>query len=51
MCIRDSCEGVRQTPEEWLADWRAGAKADTPENNLLLHQALLLERDIHVRGA
>lgn len=45
------CESVRQTPEEWLAGWRAGDKADTPENNLVLHQALLLERDIHVRGA
>lgn len=35
---------LRQTPEEWLEAWRAGQKADTPENNLVLHQALLLER-------
>jgi hypothetical protein len=39
------CDEVKQTPEEWLAEWRAGQKADTPENNLLLHQALLLERE------
>lgn len=45
------CDTVSQTPEEWLADWRAGDKPDTPENNLLLHQALLLERDLRVRGA
>ncbi|MFT3773606.1 MAG: hypothetical protein QM820_50165 [Minicystis sp.] len=38
------CDVVKQTPEEWLAEWRAGQKADSPENNLLLHQALLLER-------
>jgi hypothetical protein len=39
------CDEVKQTPEEWLAEWRAGQKADTPANNLLLHQALLLERE------
>lgn len=39
------CDEVEQTPEEWLAEWRAGKKLDTPENNLLLHQALLLERE------
>ena len=39
------CDNVAQTPEEWLDGWRAGNKADTPENNLLLHQALLLERE------
>ena len=38
------CSELRQTPEEWLEAWRAGQKADTPENNLVLHQALLLER-------
>lgn len=38
------CFELRQTPEEWLEAWRAGLKADTPENNLVLHQALLLER-------
>lgn len=42
---RRFCDGAQQTPEEWLADWRAGQKADTPANNLLLHQALLLERE------
>src|SRR5262249_43308377 len=26
------CDEVKQTPEEWLAEWRAGQKADTPEN-------------------
>lgn len=41
---RRFCDVVEQTPEEWLADWRAGLKTDSPENNLLLHQALLLER-------
>ena len=35
---------LRQTPEEWLLAWREGQKADSPENNLILHQALLLER-------
>jgi hypothetical protein len=35
---------LRQTPEEWLLSWREGQKADSPENNLILHQALLLER-------
>ena len=35
---------LRQTPEEWLLSWREGHKADSPENNLILHQALLLER-------
>jgi hypothetical protein len=39
------CDTVAQTPEEWLDDWRAGLKEDSPENNLLLHQALLLERE------
>jgi len=39
------CDTVAQTPEEWLAAWRAGQTADTPESNLLLHQALLLERE------
>jgi hypothetical protein len=39
------CDEVKQTPEEWLTEWRAGQKADTPANNLLLHQALLLERE------
>lgn len=39
------CDAVTQTPEEWLDAWRAGQVADTPENNLLLHQALLLERE------
>lgn len=38
------CDLVAQTPEEWLSDWRAGKKADSPENNLRFHQALLLER-------
>ena len=38
------CSELRQTPEEWLEAWRAGQKRDTPENNLVLHQALLLER-------
>jgi hypothetical protein len=38
-------EAVGRTPEEWLAAWRAGEVPDTPENNLLLHQALLLERE------
>ncbi|MEO5726012.1 MAG: hypothetical protein ABI134_15380 [Byssovorax sp.] len=38
------CSELRQTPEEWLEAWRAGQKADTPANNLVLHQALLLER-------
>ncbi len=38
------CDEVAQTPEEWLDAWRAGDKPDTPENNLWLHQALLLER-------
>jgi hypothetical protein len=38
------CAELRQTPEEWLESWRAGQKADTPESNLVLHQALLLER-------
>lgn len=38
-------DAVAQTPEEWLAAWRAGEVPDTPENNLLLHQALLLERE------
>ena len=35
---------LKQTPEEWLLAWREGHKADSPENNLVLHQALLLER-------
>lgn len=35
----------KQTPEEWLEAWRGGQKPDTPENNLTLHQALLLERE------
>lgn len=39
------CDAVKQTPEEWLTEWRAGQKPDTQENNLLLHQALLLERE------
>lgn len=38
-------DDMRQTPEEWLAAWRAGEKGDTPANNLILHQALLLERN------
>jgi len=38
------CDVVKQTPEEWLNEWRAGQKEDSQENNLLLHQALLLER-------
>jgi hypothetical protein len=38
------CFEQRQTPEEWLEAWRAGQKADTTESNLVLHQALLLER-------
>lgn len=38
------CSELQQTPEEWLEAWRAGQKADTPANNLVLHQALLLER-------
>jgi hypothetical protein len=38
------CDQVKQTPEEWLDDWRNGRKADSQENNLILHQALLLER-------
>ena len=38
------CSELRQTPEEWLSAWRVGQKADSPENNLVLHQALLLER-------
>lgn len=36
---------VGQTPEAWLAAWRGGELADTKENDLLHHQALLLERD------
>ena len=38
------CVEQRQTPEEWLEAWRAGKKAETTESNLVLHQALLLER-------
>jgi hypothetical protein len=38
------CAELQQTPEEWLSAWRAGQKADSPANNLVLHQALLLER-------
>jgi hypothetical protein len=38
------CSEQQQTPEEWLEAWRAGHKSDTPGNNLILHQALLLER-------
>ena len=38
------CAELRQTPEEWLEAWRDGQKADTTESNLVLHQALLLER-------
>jgi hypothetical protein len=37
-------EEVRQTPEAWLAAWRAGTIPKTPENILVYHQALLLER-------
>jgi len=39
------CDQVKQTPEEWLDQWRGGQKADSQENNLVLHQALLLERE------
>jgi hypothetical protein len=39
------CDIVKQTPEEWLGEWRGGQKEDSQENNLLLHQALLLERE------
>jgi hypothetical protein len=38
------CAELRQTPEEWLSAWRDGHKAETKESNLVLHQALLLER-------
>lgn len=45
------CRELRQTPEEWLSAWRAGQKANTPESNLVLHQALLLERGRRVEPA
>jgi hypothetical protein len=35
---------VKQSPEAWLAAWRDGRIPHTPENTLILHQALLLER-------
>jgi hypothetical protein len=37
-------EEVQQTPEAWLAAWRAGTIPETPESTLIFHQALLLER-------
>lgn len=33
-----------QTPEEWLADWRAGRLRETTSNHAIAHWALLLEQ-------
>jgi hypothetical protein len=38
-------ERTGRSAEAWLSAWRAGALPDTLENNLLSHEALLLEGD------